>query len=201
MSTLAELKAVIADDLNRADLTTQIAAEITRSIQYYSGEKFWFLEGTADMTLTASQTFHAVPTDFFAMDELTITLNGSKSPLVRVSYSEINDEDTGRTFGQPSEWTYYKDNFRFYPIPDSSYVATLSYHLILDPPSDAGSNAWTNHAFDLIRNRTEKIIYRNIIKDISGTALAQEGEQSELNELLRKTTKKTSTGQTRKSGW
>lgn len=201
MSTLAELKSTIADDLNRSDLTSQIANEVTRAIEFYGKEKFWFLEGTQDMTLSASQTWYTMPSNFFAMDDITITLNGSKTPLDRVDYSELNDEDSGRTFGQPSEWTFYKDNLRFYPIPDSAYVIGLSYHLILNPPSDSGSNAWTTHAFDLIRNRAEKILYRNVIKDINGVELASSGEQDELSRLISSTIKKVSSGKLKKSGF
>ncbi len=53
MTTLALLKAEIADDLDRTDLTASIASEIPRSIAYYQNTRFYFNETRACLVSTA----------------------------------------------------------------------------------------------------------------------------------------------------
>jgi hypothetical protein len=64
--TLGDLKARIADELARADLTSQIALAISQAIEEACTHRFWFMEyaglplsltaGTAIYTSTASPT-------------------------------------------------------------------------------------------------------------------------------------------------
>lgn len=54
MTTLALLKAEIADDLDRTDLTTAIASEITKAIGFFQDTRFWFNETRDCVIATAA---------------------------------------------------------------------------------------------------------------------------------------------------
>jgi hypothetical protein len=54
MTTLATLKAEIADDLDRTDLTTAIASEITKAITFYQDTRFYFNETRDCVIATAA---------------------------------------------------------------------------------------------------------------------------------------------------
>src|SRR5689334_5061353 len=57
---LAALKARIARDLNRTDLTTQIADEISSAIAYYRSHRFEFNEIQATFSTVAFQDEYAI---------------------------------------------------------------------------------------------------------------------------------------------
>lgn len=54
MTTLATLKAEIADDLDRTDLTTAIASEINKAISFYQDTRFYFNETRDCVIATAA---------------------------------------------------------------------------------------------------------------------------------------------------
>jgi hypothetical protein len=202
MPTLTALKNQIASELHRSDLTTQIGAAITAAVRSYQRERFWFLEERAVLTASASQAWYAVPSNFDNNDSMLITVSGTKTPLPQVTYTEIDEKDDGVTYGIPTEFAVYQDQFRFYPAPDDEYVFTLSYHKHLDAPSDSGSNAWTNAAYDLIRCRAEGDVMRYYTHAPSQrVAAVKEGEAEAYVRLIMENTAKLSTGRLRRSGW
>lgn len=201
MPTLAYLKAKIADDLHRDDLTTQISDAITNSVRRYNRERLWFLEGTATLTTSASAASYPLPSDFKAMDSVLLNISGSTFPLTRNHYSSIDDNDYAHTTGKPSEYTIYGDSIRFYPTPDSAYSTTISYLKALDTPSDSGSNVWTSAAFDVIRYAAEKEIYRSHLRNPEMGMVSAEQEGEAISSLLRENVQRISIGQIKRSGF
>jgi hypothetical protein len=201
MSTLAELKATIAGDLHRDDLGTLIDEETDRAIKYYGNERFWFLEGTTSITASASLSWYAVPSDFQRFDSMTITISGNKSPMDLVDYDWIDRKDTGTVFGIPSRVAYYKDQFRVFPSPNSSYVMNLSYQKSIAAPEEDASNCWTDEAFDLIRHRVLYRIYKTRLRNKDMALFSESDEILEYNALIAETTAKMSTGKVKRSGW
>lgn len=201
MPTLAYLKSVIANDLHRTDLTNQIADAIDASVRYYSRERFPWLEGTATLTAVPSTAWTALPTDFHEADNLKISFSGSKVDVIPTDYNEIDSVDTGRFTGTPSKYAVYADKIRWYPVPDATYTATLSYHKGLDLPSASGSNSWTADAFDLLRFRSEWDLFAHNLWNPERASFLKEAEMAELNSLRSETTKKLTTGKIKKASW
>src|SRR5512143_4067778 len=105
MSTLSQLKASIADNtLRRNDCTNQIADAVDSAIKHYNRIRWWFLEGVAETTMSSSQAYYAVPNDFKKHDTLLVTISGSKYPLQHMQYEDMDKEDDGRFFGQPTKY-------------------------------------------------------------------------------------------------
>lgn len=201
MATLSDIKSLVAGDLHRGDLTAQIATAITDAIDYYSREKFYFLEGRATASTVNGEAFVAVPSDMQSLDSLLITISGSKSPIERVNYIEIDEMDSGSYTGSPSMWAYYADQIRLYPVPNAVYTITLSYHKKLSALSDNGSNAWTTDARNLIRHRAVWDIYLNYLKAEDMARFAKASELDEYGSLIGLDSRRGASGRLRKTDW
>jgi hypothetical protein len=202
MATLAQLKASIADDtLRRNDCTNQIANAIDSAIRFYNTNRWWFLEGVAETTMSSSQAYYAVPTDFIKHDTLLITISGSKYPLDQIPYNDMDKEDDGRFFGQPTRYSFYQNSIRLYPVPDSGYVMTLSYHKSLDAPSDSASNSWTSDAFDLIRYRAAWDVAKHYLRNPDLANMLKESEMETYMNLNSQNIGKLSIGKISRSDW
>lgn len=201
MSTRTTLSNAIASDLHRSDLSTQISTAIDSAIRHYERESFWFLEGRAELTTSANQKWYGPPSDLKGFDSLLVTISGSKEPVDRVHYSEIDENDPDNITGIPSEWAFYQDNLRFYPTPNQAYVLTLSYRRSLPTETASASTSWTNEGFDLIRFHSEQDVYSNYLKDPDSAAIAEANEAKALLSLQRENTNKVATGKIKKGSW
>ena len=198
--TREDLVAKILRDTDRTDITADVSDAVSSAIKFYGRQRLWFLEGVATCSTSASQTWYVAPDDFKKADSVLVTVSGSKVPLTQVDYSEINEKDDGTHTGIPSEWTFYNNSFRFYPVPDGVYVVTLSYHKSLDTTASA-SNSWTNDCFDLIRYRAEKDVYSNLLNSVERATIAQNNEKEEYAMIMNEHTQKLSTNKLKKSGF
>ena len=54
MATLGTMKTRIANELARADLTSELAGAITSAIAHYERRRWWFLESESTFTTTPS---------------------------------------------------------------------------------------------------------------------------------------------------
>ena len=199
--TLAELKTQIEGDLHRTDISAQVSTAISGAIAHYSRERFWFLEGQATIPASASQTWYTAPTDLKAFDTVLATVNGALTPLIHTHYAEIAEKDTGDYTGIPSEYAYYQDQLRFYPVPDAAYIITINYHKKLSDLSAGGSNSWTTDGSDLIRFRAEWDIYQNYLKAPENAMVVKQSEMDAYMSLLRENTGRLAVGRLRKSDW
>lgn len=198
MTTLATLKAQIADDLDRSDgsIDSQIATEITNAIRHYQRHRFYFNE-TRDVTFStvASQTAYD-STDAAAIpyavriDQAHITVSGQRHELTRRDFYELETlYDTTAASGEPYEYAYYDQQVWLYPIPNAVYTVRLLGLFRIDGPasdSEAG-NPWMTEAFELIRCRAKVYLAAHKLYDQQLAATMQAAEEDALR-LLRKDT-------------
>lgn len=193
---------IIRDTGNRTDITSDVSAAISSAVKYYKRERFWFLETATAIVTSSSLATYPSPSDLGPqIDSLLIWLSGSKGPIERVGFQELNEKDDGLLRGAPSQWTYFGDKIRLYPIPDKTYTLEMSYHQYLDAPSITGSNAWTNAGAELIRFRAKWDVQAHILND---EVNAKETKASELEEyfaVMSDTTRRMSSGKIRKWGF
>lgn len=187
MTTLAVLKAEIADDLARSDLTTQVASAITAAIKFYKNQKFWFNETRTQTfaTVDGQSTYSASDdTDiplWFSLDQVLLIDSSSEVHELRlVSPSKMELWLTGSTptEGQPHSYTYFAKSFRFYPVPDGVYTIKPIGAIEKAAPATDGEadNVWMLEAYELVRARAKAKLYRNVIRQ---TDKAVEMEQEE----------------------
>jgi len=179
MSTLAIMKARIADELARSDLTSQIAYAITDAITAYEDERFHFNESRAT-------TFSTVDgQEFYSSSDAAAIGNIQKIDYVKVyvgnqphdlGYERPGDMESlslnGTQEGTPWSYTWYGNQIRLYPVPDQAYTIRIGASVkVAAPASDAeASNSWMTHAERLIRSRAKLELALHVLKD---TELAQ----------------------------
>lgn len=206
MTTLAVLKARIADELSRSDLTSQIATAVSSAIAFYQRRRFYFNEATASVTVSSGAEFYGSADAAFLgslvkIDTARLAIGGVYYQLRQMAWSEIDTLASGPTVrGTPGFYCYYAQQVRLYPIPSASATLRLAYVArVAEPASDAASNVWTlpADAEELIRCRAKADLYENLLigaADMSDAIRMRGREQEILAGLLRETGGKAASG-------
>jgi hypothetical protein len=121
--------------------------------------------------------------------------------LDQIPYDEMDKQDDGRFFGQPTKYSFYQNSIRLYPVPDNNYVMTMSYHKSMDAPSDSASNSWTSDAFDLIRFRASWDVSKHYLRNPELSNMLKESELESYASMIGENIGRISTGRIAKSDW
>jgi hypothetical protein len=202
MSTFEQMRSRIADDINRADLNTQIEKAINRSIEHYEKEWFWFNEASWSFSTTSSTEVvtmaSASTSDLMSILNVTLTRNSSDIyPLKGITFQELREKaTTGSSHkGPPIEYAFFDNNFYFYPVPDQNYTVTIYGKKGYANLSASGdTNDFTTEGEDLIEARSRWWVCKRILKDVNGADLAKAEELEALQGLRDKTDGLVSTG-------
>lgn len=174
MSTFAQLKSQIADDLSRTDLTTQISDAVLAAVVDHERTRFYFNERrdapafstVADQELYTSADDADIAT-IAHIDSLVMILNGSRRELCAQTEQWL-DRMSGLGTGAPTDYSYLAKRIRLYPIPDAAYQVYMTGQIRLAALSaDGDTNAWTEDAKELIRCAAKEKIYRQVIHDFA----------------------------------
>jgi hypothetical protein len=216
VTTLSLLKTRIADDINRTDLTSQIADAITDAITHYKEQRFFFTE-------TRSSTFATVATPtpqstyissddadiplFVEIDDVFLNDGTNERRLTWASPAEMQWLlDSSAASGRPYKYSYFEQSFRLYPIPDAVYTVRPIGVIEKAAPATDGEadNVWMTKAFELIRCRAKWYLCGHTIQDfemviaMGGNPNTPDGKNGEggavgaaLQKLRRETAKKT----------
>ena len=142
VTTFTELKATIADFLNREDLTATIPTfislaetDIQRKVKHWRGEV------VADISLASQYT--DLPSDFSEIIRLYITSSGTR-PLELISQAELLDRKmaSGNAGGEPCFYAITAGKLEVYPAPDAAYTAEIYYRARITPLSDSNADNW-----------------------------------------------------------
>jgi hypothetical protein len=198
MSTFAAIKARIADDLNRTDLTSQIEAQVLAAIYFYRAERLPFTETTSTLTGTASQGYLTAPTDLVVVDKLYITSGTSNSEMVRRDINDIVENRDTTSTGTPYAYAYHQNRIELDCLCSDAFSFPIYYIKALTALSGAGdTNGWTTDGEELIVNHAEKILYASVIKDETRAKVAQELERQALTTLRAMMNSRVATGYTK----
>lgn len=169
-TTYGDLQNIIATNLNRTDITAQIALGINNSIIHYKENHVWFNEEQAAITLNVNDPLVPnIPSDFlYEIDGNGLVINYSnlKWPLVKKHPVEYDLADRQGT-GLPVIYTNRINQLYVYYYPDQAYDMTLYYIKDYNPLVNlSDSNDWTNYGAQLITAKTMADMYRFCLKDI-----------------------------------
>jgi len=180
MTTLADLKARIADDLARSDLTNQIAAAIGDAIAHFQATRFYFNETraatfqtVAGQTLYTAADLASIPL-FFELDDLFITVTSATYPMRREDADLLEElVATNGANGDPYAFAWIDQSIRLYPIPNAPRTIRMVGAIKKPAPTDDAdaANVWITEAFELIRCYAKGLLYAHVIKDAASTAL------------------------------
>ena len=141
LTTYAELKTSVGDWLNRSDLTTAIPdfislaeAQIERNLR----TRQMLLRSTA----TIDTEYAAVPADFLEVKSFKLNTN----PVTPLQFETIDSMDNlsvvYNSSGKPAYFSVVGGQFRFVPIPDTSYTGELTYYAKLSKLSSTNTTNW-----------------------------------------------------------
>jgi hypothetical protein len=196
MATLGGLKARIADEILKRNLTSQIASAITSAIGFYADRRWWFNGGTREFAVTSGDQYTAL-TGVRQIDKVWV----EGELLDRVDESRIEGwyaRDSAAT-GAPHSYAWVGDELRFYPEPDDAYGMVIEgvFDVLPALSSDASSNAWTTEAEDLIAARARYTLYRDVLRNTEQAAITETAVREALDQLIAKNNRRLSSGRVR----
>ena len=132
ISTYTELKASIANWLNRTDLTDEIADDFIKLTEADFNAKLRIRQMEQIDTVTIDEETETVPTGFISVRSFYLLLSSTKYPLEYITPHNLFEIRGGSRSGRPRSYTIEADNeteqFRFGPKPDTTYTGYLSYY-------------------------------------------------------------------------
>ena len=142
ISTYTELKASIANFLNRDDLTATIPDFISLAESSINNEiRHWRMETRAETTLDGQ--FTGIPTDWLSTIRFHLTGNGTSS-LEFMSLATIQNSRAARndSAGTPTNYSLNSGQFELMPTPDGEQSAILMYYAKIPTLSDSNETNW-----------------------------------------------------------
>lgn len=190
MATLAVLKARIADELDKDNLTSQIAYAVSDAVDLYKSRRFKFNQRRTTFSTADGTEFYTtstIPDDIAQIDTLVLTVSGRRVILDAWTYRDMERiASTTSTEGQPVAWAWYADQLRLYPTPNATYTVTISYLQNIDiPATDAESNVWTTEAGALIRHAAKRMVASDVMRDDVTAQACAMAEGLEYRRLVR----------------
>lgn len=147
LDTYDNLKAEVADWLNRSDLTSQIVSFITLTETQMARDfaRIGVRPSVARATLTITTGTVSVPTDFAGAKSLRLS---GGNELTWISPQEMASRKAYSTeIGEPRDYSIVGGQFEFNPEPNGTYSGLLVYEQRPAALSDAAPTNWvlTNH--------------------------------------------------------
>ena len=133
--TYEELKAQIADTLNRQDLTSVIPSFITMCEANLNRDlNHWRMEKRAATSF--SDRYHTLPTDWIKTNRIQLDTG---EPLTMISIDEMQSLRYSESNGKPKFYAHVAGEIELYPTPDESYDGQLYYQAQI-PALSTGDN-------------------------------------------------------------
>lgn len=202
---LQTLQALIATDIQRPDLTSDITQAIFDAIKCYQNRRWYFNETNTSLwnTVTAQEFYTVIDSpdipNYLKIDHLKITTGGtSRFVLKQRDWDWIDNVAVNTTsVGQPTDFCYYEQKVRLYPIPDAVYPMRFSGVLRLATlVNPADTNAWVNtsDAEPLIRAHAKWALANNVIFDDDLASRCEKAVNLALTNLQAATRRRLGTG-------
>ncbi len=202
MATFGELQSRVADELGGRDdllvpatgLTlSPVALAIIDAIQYWEEEPFYFNEirDAPAFTTVLGQEFYtssdwANVVNTGHITSMTVVLSGTRYIVNPRSMQWMDEYAITSTFtGCPTDFCYFNQQIRFYPIPNAVYdVNVVRTKLFTTLSAASDTNVWTEDAEALTRSTAKWFICRDVTLDDAG-AVRYERTAREMHDGLK----------------
>ena len=143
ISTYTELLSAVANWLGRADLTSRIPEFVTLAQMRINRDVRAKAMQTKSVSITIDAEYEDVPADFLEVVSFYLTSTTPDQVLEYMPTDTMTREYTSTD--EPRHFTVIGTQFRFAPVPASSYTATLVYYA--KPATLATTTQETNSLF------------------------------------------------------
>lgn len=211
MTNYVTMQTRIADEIARADLSEQIKNAILSAIQTNERKGFYFNEIYDTFPTVAGQEWYsgAVLTsgndiaDIVEIDAMHILVAGDTYEMDARDYKWMDAVQSNSVLtGDPTDYAYYRQQIRLYPIPHAVRTVTVSYiQKFAALSADGDTNAWMTDAEPMIRAHAKHLLYSDVIRDDSGAQNQWSRYLQEKQEIEKETAKRSSSGRLRAWGY
>jgi len=139
LNSYSALKTSVANWLNRTDLSTEIEDFVVLAEKDFNS-KLRIRKMITQASVTIDAETVALPTGFLQIRDFFITQGGTKHSLTYITPTQMDQIKGSSTTAMPEVYTILGDNFRFAPIPSSSFSGTLNFYKEFDPLSDSNTS-------------------------------------------------------------
>lgn len=144
ITNYSELKAAVADWLNRSDLTSVIPSFVSLAeSQANRDERLRTREAMVRATASFDQQYATLPSDYNEMANLQIN---NVTPFVSLQYVSLNQIDQYKssftTNNVPKYYTIVGNQIELLPTPGTAYTAEMVYYAKIPALSDANPTNW-----------------------------------------------------------
>ena len=142
ITTYTELKAAVADFLNRDDISATVPTFISMAESRMDSDiRHWRQEKRSTAELDTQ--YSAIPADFVEVIRMYIT-SGDTKPLELISQGELLDRKRKNlnTSGSPSYYAITAGEIEVFPVPDGTYDLELYYVSSIPALSDSNASNW-----------------------------------------------------------
>lgn len=184
-ATYLQLQQQIADELgDRQDLLTPLSDSaltfspiqnaVRSAIAKWEREPFYFNEVYSQNLFNTSpgQEFYSSSAAGMVANspgilKLHVLISSNRYTLNVRTWQYLEDVSTNPAVtGQPTEYAYFAEQMRLYPIPNGVYPITLSAtQRAAEMTEDGDTSVWTTDAFDLIRSESKLILAQEVLYD------------------------------------
>lgn len=200
MTTLADMRAQIEDDLARGDLTTQVLTAMKTAVRAYETDRFFFNElyqWTATLsTSAASLDLDTLSVRWMKIDRIRRLLSSNNYiDLIPRDYAYIMASQDTSLLTLPSDYCIYANQLQF--DCRASADITLVFDGIRRVSSASASDdatVWFGDGADLIRARAKKDLYLHVIKDKDAAEIQDGAERIAYSYLKGRTNQLLSSG-------
>ena len=190
--TFGAIKARIADELVRPDLTDQIALAVNDAIKEAATYRFWFNEVRGlTFPMVADQSLYdesdlADIAYISRIDVLWITVNGQRRNLELRNNLQVNGWLEGQTdlSGEPAYYARSGNGLQFYMPPNEAYTVTIDGTTrFAELAADEDENPYLTEGEKYIRALAKAQILENVVR---GDSLQEADRQWALAERERR---------------
>ena len=162
LSNYTELKAAIADWLDRSDLTARIPDFIALAETRINRElRIRAMEYRATMNTTAGQRYFALPGGYIQMRNFQLNTN-PVTPLEYITPEMLDRLYGSNTTGKPKAYSLIGDEIQLAPIPDAVYEVEMAYYEKFTPLGDGTGGTVTSNW--LTANAPDLLLYGALIE-------------------------------------
>ena len=158
ISNYSELKAAIADWLNRSDLTDSIPDFIVLAEARHKRDfKIRRMETRVTANTVADSEFYSLPDNYVAMRNIQLNTD-PKTPLEYLTPEQIDRIHAGSSKGKPKAYSIIGNNIQLRPTPDSAYQIEILYFKHFTALSDSNT---TN---DMLTHHPDAYLYGALVE-------------------------------------
>lgn len=204
IGTFGALLDRLEDELRDTTINTQLREFVRTAIGELEYERFYFNEERSlSFTASTNAEFYgaadlaAIP-NLLKIDSMRIAVSNQYYPLRRRDWSWMeNVSQTATQTGTPTDYAYYNQRLRLWPIPNAKYtvqIASVVRLITLSATTDA--NAWVTEQLPeaIIRSRTKAHVWAHLKRDPGQAAFFNQIADTHLSQLRMTTTKRLSSG-------